>query len=275
MRWYGEGTVKSVDSVPNYLQREYIVDGYRVGGGYLSAMRSLFELHNETMNAWTMVWISTASTVCLWDVWRNMGTIPAPFWMIWLSVLLHFPFSLGLHLFIGISEDVRKTWRTLDVFFIQFCSVLLAGALGYYVCQQYYSVFMSVTLAAFVRNVYSTMVRRRIWNIPKPELAKQVAVMVFMYGTPVLIQGFLDFYNGLYFDGAIPYLVVLTIVLEVGRRTYSKHVPEKWAPGQFDYFFNSHQIMHVMALLAHLLEWAFVHHMYKRYHQVQPLLELP
>eukprot|EP00188_Purpureofilum_apyrenoidigerum_P001791 Plantae.Rhodophyta-Purpureofilum_apyrenoidigerum.ctg20262.p1 GENE.Plantae.Rhodophyta-Purpureofilum_apyrenoidigerum.ctg20262~~Plantae.Rhodophyta-Purpureofilum_apyrenoidigerum.ctg20262.p1 ORF type:complete len:290 (+),score=35.49 Plantae.Rhodophyta-Purpureofilum_apyrenoidigerum.ctg20262:76-945(+) len=266
IEWYGDAIVHEVELAPQYLRREYIHGGYRVGGGFMPALRSLFELHNETLNAWTMVWLSAASSLFLFYVHRALGFVPVPFWCAWLSVVLHLPFSAGLHLFIGISENTRKVWRTFDVFFIQFCSVLLAAGMGYYVVDRYYSVYMAVTVAAFVRSIYSTMVVRRIWSISKPELAKQVAVLVVAYTLPVVVQTLSDVSNGLYWDGTLPHCLVLAFILETGRQCYSKHLPEKWAPGRFDYFGNSHQIMHIMALFAHVLEMAFIYRMYNRTH---------
>jgi adiponectin receptor len=44
----------SFDNIPSYLQfNRRIVRGYRVGYNFRSLFKSLFEWHNETVNAWT------------------------------------------------------------------------------------------------------------------------------------------------------------------------------------------------------------------------------
>lgn len=47
--------------------------------------------------------------------------LEAPALMV-LSALPHLPFSIRLHCTIGVSEQVRDFWRTLDVFFIFTCA---------------------------------------------------------------------------------------------------------------------------------------------------------
>ena len=49
--------------VPQWLVFDSITVGYRMGGDYRSCLWSLFRLHNECLNAWTMIWIS-AFSVC-------------------------------------------------------------------------------------------------------------------------------------------------------------------------------------------------------------------
>ena len=40
----------------------------------------------------------------------------------------------------------------------------------------------------------------------------------------------------------------------------TRHVPEAWAPGAFDFVGASHQIMHVLVTAEYVLEWAFMVH---------------
>jgi len=40
-----------------------------------------------------------------------------------------------------------------------------------------------------------------------------------------------------------------------GGGIYASRVPERWFPGRFDLFFNSHQIWHVCVVLAALIHW--------------------
>lgn len=40
--------------------------------------------------------------------------------------------------------------------------------------------------------------------------------------------------------------------------------PEKWFPNTFDYSFFSHPLMHVFAVVAHVLEYMFVWELHQR-----------
>ncbi len=59
--------------------------------------------------------------------------------------------------------------------------------------------------------------------------------------------------------GQVTALVTGTVVtLIIGGKMYAQHYPERWAPGRFDLVGNSHQLMHLLAMLAHYCEWRFL-----------------
>lgn len=47
-------------------------------------------------------------------------------------------------------------------------------------------------------------------------------------------------------------------VLQLGGWIFAAGFPEKWFPNVFDYSFFSHPLMHVFAVIAHVLEYLFV-----------------
>jgi len=232
----------------------------------LAAARSLFTFHNETVNAWTMVFMSDASTLLLVYVKLVYEYIPLPFALLWMSVVTHMPFSVALHLFIGISENSRRFWRTCDVFFMQFNSLLLSAALAYYVMDGLYIVLYATSaLFVFLRSVYVTTIRSRIWRLSKPQLAREMSYLVISYCSPLVIQGVKDLVLSWNVSlGVLPHVIGIIFSMEIAYLCYSKHLPEKWSPGRFDLVGNSHQIMHVMGLVAHLLQWAFLLELHAR-----------
>ncbi|KAJ1915577.1 hypothetical protein H4219_004243 [Mycoemilia scoparia] len=46
------------------------------------------------------------------------------------------------------------------------------------------------------------------------------------------------------------YLAAMMGFYGLGALFYALHIPERWAPGKFDYVLNSHQIFHVFVVLA-------------------------
>eukprot|EP00179_Madagascaria_erythrocladioides_P014501 CAMPEP_0198365090 /NCGR_PEP_ID=MMETSP1450-20131203/153996_1 /TAXON_ID=753684 ORGANISM="Madagascaria erythrocladiodes, Strain CCMP3234" /NCGR_SAMPLE_ID=MMETSP1450 /ASSEMBLY_ACC=CAM_ASM_001115 /LENGTH=289 /DNA_ID=CAMNT_0044072533 /DNA_START=1065 /DNA_END=1931 /DNA_ORIENTATION=- len=248
----------SVGEAPSYLFREHIHDYYRVGGGYWSSLRGLFSLHNETGNAWTMIIgavLSCAMMSQVCDVYDGRA-LPVQYLLLFLSVLIHMPFSTTLHMSIGISERTRMIWRTLDVFFIQANSVLIGIALALPVLEGFYLwAYCAGIVGVFARNVYSTMIRRRIWSIPKPQLAKDIRNLVVAYCLPVVIQSALDVGEGNLTSISHVLAILLCSTLVFGGYVYGKHLPERWFPGWLDLLWNSHQWMHLAAMFAHWLEW--------------------
>jgi hypothetical protein len=105
----------------------YVLRGYRAGGTHRGALASLFEWHAETLNAWTMIWgaaISAALLARALGALRAAGVQARGYWpaapdaaafvLLTAATLLHAPFSVGFHLFRGISRDVYSLWRRLD-----------------------------------------------------------------------------------------------------------------------------------------------------------------
>mmetsp|Transcript_13001 Transcript_13001/g.26368 ORF Transcript_13001/g.26368 Transcript_13001/m.26368 type:complete len:297 (-) Transcript_13001:658-1548(-) len=274
-RWTKRGfepvRVCQAENAPRYLLREYISGHYRVGGDYGSALAGLFMMHNETLNAWTMIWGAMMSTTMLLETKAAYGGswdhLPCQFWALWVAAVIHAPFSIMLHLCLGISEDVRKLWRTLDVFFIQSNSCLLAfgvarGAFGDGLALWG---FMTVVVAMFVQSVYFTMVVNRIWKLSKRQLAYQMRNLVFAYLFPMVWQGLIDVKRRQEISPALLCAASAGTCLVLGGIVYGLHLPERWAPGRFDLVGNSHQIMHVLAYTAHYFEWLFALHLAGRH----------
>jgi hypothetical protein len=68
--------------------------------------------------------------------------------------------------------------------------------------------------------------------------------------------------------GSVPLACTLAMTgsLTAGAALFALGIPERWAPGgTFDQLGSSHQWMHVSAIAAHVLEYAFLRHMLQRH----------
>ncbi len=79
------------------------------------------------------------------SAWLKSGDVVA-FLAIWLSAILHNPFSISYHLFQPISATTYNRWRKLDTCIICVNSVLLCFSLSYYVCNQAWQLALIVIL---------------------------------------------------------------------------------------------------------------------------------
>lgn len=92
---------------PRYMLYPGVLGHYRVGGSPAQCLCSFFALHTESINAWTvvlsLVFAITASTwVCA------TGTPAIASYVIFACAsVIHTPFSVGFHLFMPISIQVR------------------------------------------------------------------------------------------------------------------------------------------------------------------------
>lgn len=252
------------EKAPEWLQRPYIKGGYIVGGTPVSATRAtLFGWNNETLNAHTMLWAALLSTYLYSVVRAQLPNSFIPFTLFWLSCVVHVPFSVGLHCTIGVSAEQRSTWRTLDIGFIFTCSVVLAAALGWYVFPTHlqYGLFLAATLGVYGMVVYNTMVVRRMRDIPKKQTARYVACVVLTYAVPLLFAAGQEVWELGVAGPVARQVALIAAVLLVGGELYSRHYPERLLPGRFDLILNSHQLMHLLAMVAHYLEWQLLRHM--------------
>ena len=101
------------DEAPPHVTYPHVLTGYRIGGDYKRCLRSLFEWHAETVNAWSMIVASLVNVALLAYVGYS-----GPATLICLSVVLQTPVSVGFHLFRGMNESSYQLWRKLDQSFI-------------------------------------------------------------------------------------------------------------------------------------------------------------
>lgn len=53
------------------------------------------------------------------------------------------------------------------------------------------------------------------------------------------------------------------------KKSSASRIPERWAPGKFDYFFASHQVFHIHVVLAALCHYAAILTAFKHHHGVR------
>ena len=122
------------DDIPEWLRFDYINTGYRYeeNATYKTYIPTLFTLHNEAINIWTMLIANNISLILF-----IYSIIVLPFtWLtftaflaVYLTSLIHLPFSVAYHLFLPISPETYNTLRKYDIFFIFISSIFLTYAL--------------------------------------------------------------------------------------------------------------------------------------------------
>lgn len=188
-----------------------------------------------------------------------------PFAALTAAVLLHMPFSVAFHLFRCISPGVYNLWRRLDQIFIFIASILLALGLSWHVYGSAAGVAANTGAAAVV----AVFAVREIAGLPahyqrpRGKMVAFVGSIVAIYLAPMMLQAARDVAGGNLTPAAG--LAAATFgVLQAGGWVFAAGWPEKAYPGVFDVVGFSHQLMHVAAVVAHLLEYAFVWEMHCR-----------
>lgn len=262
--------------VPKHLQEKYIYTGYRLYGNYYQCLYSLFKLHNETLNAWTMIIGSIISTYYLYYYINNilfeLKYYQIPFYSLWFSSIFHMPLSVGNHLFLCINKKVFKLWKKIDIIGIFFVCVLQTLSFSFYVFKNPFNTFYLTFFSFMLYSVATIIVSNREYDngIEKVLHTTGIGIMIFIYLIPIIFNLYLDYFkyntilefiiNSKFFYNSI--IIILSLVF--GGFIYVKQIPEKYYPYTFDIIGNSHQIMHLTLIIAHIAEYKFLELVYKQ-----------
>jgi adiponectin receptor len=255
------------NDAPEWTTYPDVLTGYRpVGGTYLQLLGTLFTLHTEMLNAWTMILASLFSSLGLgFAVSQGVhGVDMVVFTMFWLSAIIHMPASVGYHLFMPMSLQVCNYWRRLDIMCIFAVSVPLCFCTSYYVFSLYVTcslTFLASCVASWaISKVHKLQDGQALEN---SKHAMFIGTIVFLYYLPIAYQGLEDFLKDEY-SVSILVATLLPLNLGFGAWAFAVGFPQVYAPGRFDLVGHSHQVMHVTVVVAHVLEYLFVYSNYRK-----------
>ena len=247
--------VKSKDA-PIYMQYIGVCNYYRVGGNYIECVKSLFYLHTETFNVWSVIisfmfslFSSIRSSYLIHDSW------PA-FLLFFFASLIHSPASLCLHLFMTISVETFRYWRKMDMLGIFTGSVCFTFALSYYVFP-WWGIFFN-TMTTFSLAVTAL---RKLINIPDhvplhdPSLTIYTFSVIIAYWIPM---AFILCYDGMPLSIASMCAILELLFLSFAALSFASNWPQKRFPGKFDLIGNSHHIMRLCVMTAHINKFCFI-----------------
>ena len=240
-----------------WMKFPYILSGYRGGiKNYKDAFLTLFSIHNETVNIWTMMCLFfLASTLFAYTTWF-IPTISSivPFALFFLASAIHLPFSVGYHLFLPISNEIKIKWRNLDITFIFVCGTLFAMAFGYSVMNNFQLLLLGCvcTLISLV-GIYTI---RSSEKYDRVRVCQLIGLIVICYLFPL-------YYHAITKSDIFSFYLALgtTIVLGASALIYKDCIPERFAPGKYDIIGNSHNLMHLGLIIAYVIEYCFLLHL--------------
>ncbi|KAK3072297.1 hypothetical protein LTR53_007073 [Teratosphaeriaceae sp. CCFEE 6253] len=249
--------------VPKWLQdSEYIHSGYRhPSNSYRQSFASLGSLHNETINIWTHLVgavLAGATGVAMYThilPRYDMATREdvQVFACYFLGAFTCLGMSATFHAISNHSEVVAKFGNRLDYMGI-ICLIW-----GSFIPSIYYGFSAEPRLIALYWTMITTIgaATLAVVMLPKfrsPEWRPLRALMFVAMGLSAVIPVI----HGLQMYGAaqlekqmgLSWVVSQGVLYIVGAAVYASRVPERWRPGAFDLYGSSHQIFHVLVLLA-------------------------
>ncbi|XP_051558827.1 membrane progestin receptor gamma-B-like isoform X2 [Myxocyprinus asiaticus] len=272
--------VFTVHQVPKAFQEDSIIFGYRhPRSSATDCVLSLFQLTNETLNVWThflstwyFLW-KLMTVLLMKDVWYDEYTWP----------LLVFLFSCCVY---PLASSCAHTFSTMSTRAHHICYFFDYGALSLYslgsgisysayiipdawinstfhTCYIPVAVFntiFSTSLACYSRLGlpffhYNPDIDERFSERQSPRLSKVLRILAFVYpylfdNIPLFYRLFLCVGEGCTVNEANSIHIQHTLLAFLTGFLFAAHLPERLAPGRFDYIGHSHQLFHVCGIIG-------------------------
>ncbi|KAI0318510.1 hemolysin-III related-domain-containing protein [Amylostereum chailletii] len=258
---------------------EHILNGYRRElNSWYSCFASIFAyLHNETVNihshlAGAMLFIFFSAT---YDSWHFSGyeSVRWPDYVVFSIFLASAVWCLGCSAFFHVStahsEKVAARCHAYDYSGIV---VLIVGS--FYPCI-YYTFFCELHYQVFYLGTITVAGLGASYIVLNPEYAKPshrgARTQVFI---ALGLCGIFPVWHGLVSHGfskvceelGFHWLLLSGALYITGALLYANRIPERFAPGKFDYFFASHQIFHFSVVAAALCHYTCILTAFNHWH---------
>ncbi|KAM5170772.1 membrane progestin receptor gamma isoform 2-T2 [Mantella aurantiaca] len=254
----------TVQQVPKVFHEDSIICGYRSPrSSALACVLSLFQMTNETLNIWTHF---IPSWYFLWrmSILISLGSLHDPFmWPLFiylLSCCIYPMMSTFAHTFSIMSTQARHICFFLDYGALSLYSFGSAIAYSAYVFPDRWvnSSFHHYFVPwAFLNSIICTGMScySRFPEETRPRLSKVLRTTAFAYpylfdSIPVLYRLFLCSGEDCTHNAAQALHFWHTAFAFLTGFLFATHLPERLAPGCFDYVGHSHQLFHVFGIMG-------------------------
>lgn len=249
------------DQVPPMYREPFIMDGYRkTDTTFTYALKAVFRWHNDVVNFWThfVPFCIFVSWFALEWKWRTDFTDPYfyPLVCFWIGACSYTLFSSMAHLFGCVSYKVRSI-----CFFFDYMGIALytlgGGLMVYFYHLPLGSVFFNYKhplliykivlaigatlltgLSRFYWQKYRFVIRVLAFVLPYISTSYPIGIRFFTVCLPTGEDCVMDTLFLHIFNEILTCFIVFFFVTKI---------PERFAPGKFDYVFQSHQLFHTTA----------------------------
>ncbi|XP_058485592.1 membrane progestin receptor gamma-B-like [Solea solea] len=272
--------VFTINQVPKVFHEDSIISGYRhPRSSATDCIRSLFQLTNETLNIWThflptwyFLW-KLVTVMVMQTAWQDAFTWPL---VIFLFSCCVYPLASSCaHTFSSMSVRARHICFFFDYAALSFYSLGSAFIYSAYVFPDkwvnsffhrcYIPIALFNTVICTALSCYSRLglpflqynhdIVKRFPECQRPRFSKCLRVFAFAYpylfdNIPLFYRVFLCVGDGCT-DNDTNFLHYhhITLAFLTGF-LFATHLPERLAPGSFDFIGHSHQLFHVCGILG-------------------------
>ncbi|RYC60031.1 hypothetical protein CHU98_g6183 [Xylaria longipes] len=264
----------SYEELPVWHQdNPFIRHGYRpISRSTMACLRSLAFLHNETLNIYTHL-IPAVAALFIGEAWvlsylrQRYVDVGASDYIIFAFLLSAAAACLGIssayHMLMSHSREVEARWLRLDFVGI---IILIVGSFvsGIYVgfwCEWterkiYWGMSVSLGVVSIVI-MLAPYFQGPSWR----NFRLVVFVVTGLSGFAPIIHGIHMFgFSQMVKQSGLPYYFAEGGLFLIGAVTYASRFPECIKPGKFDVFGSSHQIFHILVVIATLVHLVGINH---------------
>jgi len=252
--------VVHIHNLPGWLKdNDFLLWGHRPQlNSFKACFSSIFRIHTETVNIWThLLGFIAFIVLAIYFLTKPMNEMllneKIVFAAFFLGAILCLGFSWTFHTVHCHSEKVGKIFNKLD-----YCGITLLTVgstipwLHYsFYCnllpQIIYTIMISVLggicMGISLMDYFATPKFRAMRAFVFVALGLSGAIPCAHY---VILEGFYHAFS----NASLGWLVLMAVLYISGACIYALRVPERFFPGKFDIWFQSHQIFHVFVVLA-------------------------
>ena len=252
-----------------YVKRPFIHNYYRLNHGFLDCMKSIFVLHNETMNIWShiigvVIWLSMYRNCAASEAYIKSDYLTQIFINISYTFCIFMPFLSSIYHTFNISTScccilfnnkkneinnygvIDKLFLRLDLFgivLLWFSRVLLEGHLVFWCERDIFSNLIMLAIVSFL--IFSPII------LYKMQILAFGPLFIIVH-IPIVSMCISLFWNTYHASVLIymAYSISGTICAFVAFYIYINKIPEVWSPGKYDLFGQSHNYWHFFTWLG-------------------------
>uniref|UniRef100_A0A3B3VFV7 Progestin and adipoQ receptor family member 6 n=1 Tax=Poecilia latipinna TaxID=48699 RepID=A0A3B3VFV7_9TELE len=254
-----------IHQVPMVFREDSIISGYRhPQSSAMDCVLSSFQMNNETINIWThflptwyFMWrfLALCSTM---NFLNDSYTWPL---LVYMLLICIYPFTSSCaHTFSSMSAESRHICYFFDYGALSLYSLGCAISYGYYVMpdcwvnswlhQHFVLIAIGNSLFCTSMSCYSRFVELQF---PKRSKALRTGAFVvpFIFDTvPLFYRALICFWGGGTPSDALSSHCYHLLFAFLTCFLFTAHLPERLAPGRFDYIGHSHQLFHISAVVG-------------------------
>ncbi|TMW45922.1 hypothetical protein DOY81_008997 [Sarcophaga bullata] len=263
--WEASWKVCHYKNLPKWLQdNDFLHRGHRPPlPSFGACFKSIFRLHTETGNIWTHLLGCVAFIgVACYFLSRPSVEIQVQekliFGAFFAGAIICLGFSFAFHTLSCHSVEIGRLFSKLD-----YCGIALL-IMGSFVPWLYYGFYChyqpKVIYLSVVCVLGSLSIIVSLWDkFSEPGLRPLRAGVFMSFGLsgiiPAIHYGAMEGWFTQISKSSLGWLILMGFLYILGALLYALRVPERWFPGKFDLWFQSHQLFHILVIAA-----AFVHY---------------